>query len=113
MTVEPTQRVPIAVDEKGFWRVEGTRVGVDVILQQYLDGASADQIAEDFPSVIPCQIYGIIAYYLQHRDEVNAYLKEAENKASVLRDRIDSESGNRELRELLQTRRVAREAVTP
>ena len=60
--------------DAGYW-VAGTRVSLDSVVLAFLDGLSPETIvAECFPVLTLEQVYGAIAYYLAHRDEVDGYL---------------------------------------
>ncbi len=50
----------------------GTRVGLEVIVKQYLAGEMPEQIALDY-SLSPEQVYAAITYYLRNRASVDAY----------------------------------------
>jgi uncharacterized protein (DUF433 family) len=54
--------------------VAGTRVSLDSIVYAFLAGASAETIAQAFPVLSLEQVYGAIAFYLGHREEVDRYL---------------------------------------
>jgi uncharacterized protein (DUF433 family) len=57
-------------------RVKGTRVGIETILLDYLDGKlSAEEIAERYPRLTLEQVYATILYYLHNRERVDAYLE--------------------------------------
>jgi uncharacterized protein (DUF433 family) len=57
-------------------RVKGTRVGIETILLDYLDGKlSAEEIAERYPSLTLEQVYATILYYLHNRERVDTYLE--------------------------------------
>ncbi len=57
-------------------RVRGTRVGIEHLLEGYQAGAIAEQLAIEFPSVTLEQVYGVITYYLRHRQAVDEYLRD-------------------------------------
>jgi uncharacterized protein (DUF433 family) len=59
----------------GVYRITGTRVALDSVIDAFLDGQSAESIAQSFPTLTLEQVYGAIAYYLAQRDVVDAYLK--------------------------------------
>jgi uncharacterized protein (DUF433 family) len=61
--------------ERGFW-ISGTRVSLDSIVHAFLSGQTAESIAQSFPTLSLEQVYGAIAFYLAHRSEVDAYLRE-------------------------------------
>ncbi|MBN2580072.1 MAG: DUF433 domain-containing protein [Pirellulales bacterium] len=69
----------------GYW-INGTRVSLDSVVLAFLQGLSAETIAaECFPTLTLEQVYGAIAYYLAHRPEIDAYLKEADAEFEALR----------------------------
>lgn len=55
-------------------RLKGHRIGLEHIVERYHDGYSPEQIALDYPGVTLEQMYGVIAYYLHHQAEVDAYI---------------------------------------
>lgn len=59
----------------GTYTVAGTRVSLDSVVYAFLDGQSAEAIAQAFPVLTLEQVYGAITYYLAHRDEVDRYLE--------------------------------------
>jgi len=59
----------------GFW-VGDTRVSLDSIVYAFLNGQTAESIAQSFPLVTLEQVYGAIAFYLANRAEIDAYLHE-------------------------------------
>jgi uncharacterized protein (DUF433 family) len=61
--------------EGAYW-VGDTRVSLDSIVYEFLNGQTAEGIAEAFPVLSLEQVYGAITYYLGHRAEIDAYLRE-------------------------------------
>ena len=59
----------------GAYRVAGSRVSLDSVVYAFLRGESPDGIAESFPALNLEQVYGAIAFYLSHRDTIDAYLR--------------------------------------
>ena len=69
----------------GYW-IAGTRVSLDSLVVAFGEGLSPEAItAECFPVLTLGQVYGGIAYYLGHRDEIDAYLKQADAEFEALR----------------------------
>jgi uncharacterized protein (DUF433 family) len=60
--------------QDGVYMVAGTRVSLDSIVYAFLEGQSAEAIAQAFPALTLEQVYGAITYYLAHRGEVDQYL---------------------------------------
>ena len=55
-------------------RLAGTRVGIEYVLRDYLQGASPEELALRFPTLSLEQIHATITYYLAQRAEVSRYL---------------------------------------
>ncbi len=71
-------------------RVGGTRISLDLIVYGFLEGHTAEQIAANYPSLRLRDVYGAITYYLENRDEVDAYLREEEAHAQETRREHES-----------------------
>ena len=56
-------------------RLRGTRVGIETLLSEYLDGALPEEIAVNYPPVTLEQIHATITYYLSHRSVLDQYLQ--------------------------------------
>jgi uncharacterized protein (DUF433 family) len=74
----------------GYWIV-GTRVSLDSVVYAFLEGQTAENIAQSFPVLTLEQVYGALAFYLADRADVDAYLAAAradfEAKRQAARDR--------------------------
>lgn len=56
-------------------RIKGTRIGIETVLEDYLEGASPEEIAARYRNLTLEQVYATILYYLRNRAEVDAYLE--------------------------------------
>ena len=70
---------------EGVYRVIGTRVSLDSIVQAFWRGQTAESIAQAFPVLTLEQVYGAVAYYLAHKFEVDEYLQRADEEFEALR----------------------------
>jgi uncharacterized protein (DUF433 family) len=70
--------------EEGYW-VAGTRVSLDSIVYAFLDGQTAESIAQSFPVLTLEQVYGAIAFYLANRSEIDIYLTQVRVDFEALR----------------------------
>jgi uncharacterized protein (DUF433 family) len=108
---EPTVAVPIEQWPDGSIRVGGTRTLLATIVTAYLLGESPEEIAGNYGQTPLDQVYAVLAFYLAHREEVDAYLAETEAEAEGLRAQIEREfpvTASRErLRAQLDERRAA------
>jgi uncharacterized protein (DUF433 family) len=91
VALEETISVPLMVTEHGTIRVKGSRVSLDSIVHHFNLGATAEQIAQSFPSLSLGDIYAAIAYYLAHREAVEEYLKQQEAEADDLQQLMESD----------------------
>jgi uncharacterized protein (DUF433 family) len=62
----------------------GSRVSLDSIVYEFLKGESPEAILQSFPSLSLVQVYGGITFYLAHRAEIDAYLKQGEARFEEL-----------------------------
>jgi uncharacterized protein (DUF433 family) len=51
--------------------VEGTRIGVHDVAGLVLNGASIDEVVRSFPSLTRGKVYECMAYYEDHKDEMD------------------------------------------
>ncbi|MGK7898485.1 MAG: DUF433 domain-containing protein [Xenococcus sp. (in: cyanobacteria)] len=54
-------------------RIKGHRIGIDNVIDYYLQGLNPEQIQDHFPSLSLEQIYATITYYLYNKKEIDAY----------------------------------------
>lgn len=102
------QPVPLQADDGGVLRIGKTRVSLDSVVYDYQHGATAEQIAFDFPTLDLADIHAVIAYYLRHRREVEQYLSDQQREAVEVRKGIESIVANGDIRERLLARSEAR-----
>ena len=105
-----TEPLPLATDAYGVIRVGDTRVTLDSIVGSYQMGATAEDIARQFPTVLLTHIYAVLSYYLAHQAEVQAYLDQQDAEAEEMRREDEVRFGLIGLRERLLARRAAIEA---
>jgi len=60
------------------YRVAGTRVSLDSIVYCFWNGDSPESILQSFPVLTLEQVYGAIAYYLDHQDEIDQYIQKGD-----------------------------------
>lgn len=60
----------------GYW-VVGSRVSLDSIVYAFLEGQTAESIAQSLPVLSLEQVYGAVAFYLANRSDVDRYLSRA------------------------------------
>src|SRR5438067_13720511 len=102
---EKLQNTPLIIGDDGTIRVKGSRVTLDVIVRQFKQGATAEQVVEDFPSLNLRDVYGAIYYYVEHEAEVEEYLEKQKNAAAETREFIEGKNDGEDLRGRIRARR--------
>src|ERR1700749_1152495 len=102
---QATTTVPLSAGEAGVLGVAGTRVSLDSVIFAFNEGATPEEIAQDFPSLDLAAIYSVIGYYLQNRAEVEEYLERRRMQREELKAEVESHFNPKGLRERLLTRK--------
>jgi uncharacterized protein (DUF433 family) len=110
-TIPLTQTTPLYADRDGVLRLAGSRVLLDLVVYEFNQGATAEQIQDSFPSLSLRSIYGAIAFYLEHQDTVDEYLRQRTAEAETLRQQIESLPETTVFRERLRHRRAQMQSV--
>lgn len=97
--------VPLMTDRDGVVRVGSTRVTLDTVVAAFSTGATAEEIAQQYPSVDLVDIYAVVTYYLRHRNEVDRYLRDRELLAAEVRADNEARFDPVGIRERLLARR--------
>ena len=63
--------------DEAYW-IAGTRVSLDSVVYAFLEGLSPESIVDSFDTLTLEEVYGALAFYLGHREEIDAYLKWSE-----------------------------------
>ncbi len=101
-----SQSVPLDQDGEGSVRLAGSRITLDTLVAAFKTGHTAEQIQDSFPSLSLSQIYGALAWYLDHQADAEEYLKEREAEANALRQEIEGRPEYSKLREKIRRRRA-------
>lgn len=88
LTIEPVTP-PLVGDAAGGYRVRGTRIGLEILVYDFRAGASPEEIADRYDVLKLEDVYAVLAYYLAHRESVNAYVAEVEAEGDRIAAEID------------------------
>jgi uncharacterized protein (DUF433 family) len=69
----------------GGYYVIGSRVSLESVICLFLDGASPETIADEFPTLSLEHVYGAITFYLADRPKIDAYLAESDRLSEEAR----------------------------
>lgn len=109
---ELLDRPALRLDAGGVIRVGPGRVTLDLVVEQYENGMTPEDMVRAYDTLKLADVYAAIACYLNHRDAVRAYLARRAEEADTLRAQIEAERP-RVSREELLARRVTENAHAP
>lgn len=95
----------IAADAGGVLRVGGTRVSLDSVAAAFDAGATAEEVAQRYPSLDLATVYEVFAYLLRNRAGVEAYLRSRSTEVARTQDRLEARFPADGLRARLLARR--------
>lgn len=104
LTSEP---VPLTAGTDGVIRINGTRVTLDTILAAFAEGATPEEIAQQYPSASLAAVYQSIGYYLRHSAELESYLIERGRNSTETKALNESKWPPAGIRDRLLSRRHA------
>ena len=102
------QTVPLKAGSDGVMRVGDTRVTLDTVVHTFEQGHTAEEIVSHYPALRLADVYAVIAYYLNHRAEVQAYLRQQQEEAQKIWEQIESKVDYQAFRERLLARHQAK-----
>jgi uncharacterized protein (DUF433 family) len=84
LAIESTP-APLERDADGTVRIAGTRVTLDTVVGAFIDGATAEEVTSQYPSLSLADTYAVIAYYLRHRKEIDDYIATRASRAATVK----------------------------
>ncbi|MBI3272855.1 MAG: DUF433 domain-containing protein [Planctomycetes bacterium] len=103
-----TQPLPLKAGSDGVIRVGDTRVTLDTLIAAFREGSTAEEIAQQYPSVLLADVYAAISFYLRQRERVEAYLRERERTGAEVRAQNEARFDPQGVRDRLLARRAKR-----
>jgi len=74
----------------GGYYVAGTRISLDSVVYAFNRGDSPERIVEEFPLLDRVsRVYGAIAFYLDHKTEIDKYLEKTEREFEASRTPLE------------------------
>ncbi|MCX7013850.1 MAG: DUF433 domain-containing protein [Candidatus Sumerlaeota bacterium] len=80
---------PLSVDAEGVIRMGSTRVTLDTVVDAFLEGATAEEIAQQYPALRLADVYSVLGYYLRRQAEIDSYLQQRRTEAQALRAEVE------------------------
>src|SRR3954468_17238084 len=95
---------PLREDEGGVVRIGNSRISLDLVIEQYENGMTPEDMVRAYDTLVLADVHAAIAYYLRHRELVQAYLARREREAASLRARVEAMGSTVSRDELLERR---------
>jgi uncharacterized protein (DUF433 family) len=102
---QTTTTVPLSEDEASVLRITGTRVSLDSVIYAFNEGATPEEIVQQYPTLNLADTYAVIGYYLHNSAEVEKYLEQRRAQRQELQKEIESRFNPHGLRERLLARK--------
>jgi uncharacterized protein (DUF433 family) len=104
--------VPLVLDADGQLRVSGTRVTLETVVTAFSDGATAEEIVQQYSSLRLGDVYAILTFYIRRRPDIDAYVRQRRRDAEVVRGENETRFDPEGLRERLLARRIESRPVS-
>jgi len=78
------------------------------VLAAFADGATAEEIVRQYPSLHLTNVYSVIGYYLRHTTEVDVYIQQRHRQRETVRQQNEARFDPHGIRERLLARRASR-----
>jgi uncharacterized protein (DUF433 family) len=101
------EALPLRADEDGVVRVGKTRVTLDTVVAAFSDGATAEEIVQQYPSLNLADVYQVIGHYLRPPAHVGQYLQKRKAKAAAVKKKNESRFDPQGVRDRLVARRAS------
>jgi uncharacterized protein (DUF433 family) len=96
---------PLRQSEDGILRIGDTRIPLERVVRAFQSGMTPEEIVLSFDVLKLEDVYSVVNYYLHHREEVDAYLANADRDAADLRSEIEKQFDQSGIRARLLARR--------
>lgn len=96
---------PLVTGEDGAIRVAGTRVQLETVVLAFDAGATAEEIAQQYPSLELGDVYAVISYLLGNESSVREYVAKRLESATALREMLERDRPQDDTRQRLLARR--------
>lgn len=100
---------PLKTDEHGVMRVGQTRVTLDSVVAAFKEGATAEEIVHQYPTLDLADVYAVLSYYLRHQKDVETYLQQRQARAQQIRQQLEERHQLSGIRERLLARHLSSE----
>jgi uncharacterized protein (DUF433 family) len=100
-----TVEIKLRKTKEGVIRIGDTRVSIDSVIIAFKRGAEPESIQRSFDRLTLAEVYSVISYYLNNRDELDEYLATREKQFEEMREANNARFGLNGMRDELLARR--------
>lgn len=86
-------------------QIRGTRITIDTVLAAFRDGATPEEIVQQYPSLSLADVYQVIGYCLSHFSQFDTYFARRDEMGRATRELNESTWPPHGIRERLLARR--------
>ena len=83
--------VPLYRDERGTVRVCNSRVLLDIVVGEFTLGNDGEELSSQYTTVSVAAVEEVLAYYKDHKNKVDEYLRIRRERADKIRAHIESQ----------------------
>ncbi len=105
--------VPLEKWDDGSIRVSGSRMHFNIVIGIYQEEGSVEGLRGALPDLALPVAHRLVAYYLAHQHEVDAWMQQLEREADEIWEQFENEHPTREWRERLKARWAEMRATPP
>lgn len=95
---------PLSIDADHVIRVGRTRVTLDTVIAAFLNGATAEEISQDYSSLDLADVYVVIGFYLRHKTIVDHYIDQRNRFGDAMEKEVRCGQRSGSLRQRLMDR---------
>jgi uncharacterized protein (DUF433 family) len=92
-TLNPIQIVPLILLDDGTIMITDTGVPLETVIARHNLGETPMEIHEGYPTIDLAVVHLIIAYYLSHKTECDAYVERQRQRTEAARARLEGRPG--------------------
>lgn len=97
--------MPLQADSAGILRVGKTRVSLDSVIIAFNDGATPEEIVQQYDVLSLADVYMVVGYYLENQSKIEAYLAKRRTQRAQLRQELERHNQPQGIRQRLLARR--------
>ena len=86
------EKAPLEMDADGVIHVGGTRVTLETVVTAYQQGATAEEIAQQFDALALADVYAVIGFYLRRKPEVDEYVGRSASQSAAVQQLHESDT---------------------